>query len=195
MLSFVVFLPDKLVHFLCLKPGLAGDWRRLLVSWLSTWRSTRRVRDCFLQGEVAGFHNTLIVTVHKAEVTASVQREQVIICSSICNISWTLILISIARCLNFPRYGLCNSLCGFSYYAMHYVILVLILLMLRQHEVFRASAYMMKTAYCRYISTNLGRPCLYRSALYWHWYHRAYACAPCSLGVVLFLCTRVCGGS
>jgi len=150
--------------------------------------------DCFLQGEVAGFPNTLIVTLHKAEVTVSVQREHVIICSSICNISWTLILTSIAQCLNFPQYGLCNSLCGFSY-ALHYVILVLILLMLRQHEVFHASAYMIQTAYCRNISTNLGIPCLYRSALYWHWYRRAFACAPCSLGVVLFPCTRVCGGS
>jgi len=36
------------------------------------------------------------------------------------------------------------SLCWFSYYVMHYVILVLILLMLRWHEVFRASAYMIK---------------------------------------------------
>jgi len=58
------------------------------------------------------------------------------------------------------------SLCGFSYYVMHYVILVLILLMLRQHEVFRASAYMIQTAYSWNISTILGRPCLYRSALY-----------------------------
>jgi len=145
-------------------------------------------KGLFSSREVAGFHNTLIVTLHKAEVTASVQREQVVICSSICNISWTLILTSIVWCL-------CNSLCGLSYYALHYVILVLILLMLRQHEVFRASAYMIQTAYCRNISTNLGITCLYRSALYWHWYHRAYACAPCSLGVVLFPCTRVCGGS
>ena len=58
------------------------------------------------------------------------------------------------------------SLCGFSYYVMHYVILVLVLLMLRWHKVFRASAYMMKTAYSRNICTLLNRPCLYRSALY-----------------------------
>jgi len=70
------------------------------------------------------------------------------------------------------------SLCGFSYYVMHHVILVLVLLMLRWHEVFRASTYMMKTAYCRNISTLLSRPCLYRSAIYCHWYHRAFARAP-----------------
>jgi len=84
---------------------------------------------------------------------------------------------------------------------------------------------MIKTAYFRNISTILGRPCLYRSALYWHWYHCAYAhalvqswCGVNSLAVwnniavrclnelsaILwrqrflagkYLLTRVCGGS
>ena len=68
------------------------------------------------------------------------------------------------------------SLCGFTYYVMHYVILVLILLMITVARGVPCFYLYDKTAYSRNISTILGRPCLYRSALYWNWYHCAYAC-------------------
>ena len=58
------------------------------------------------------------------------------------------------------------SLCGFTYYVMHYVILVLILLMITVARGVPCFYLYDKTAYSRNISTILGRPCLYRSALY-----------------------------